>query len=139
MSIQKKPLYQHLSGILSAIENCRKMGNDKWLDNHEDNLSDLLAFLPSGSGIDNEININRDDSTPEKLVFSLSYHHMNDGGYYTHWTGHTVIVTPSLQFDITIDFEGDDDDNIHDYLHDVMNHALIDDVWQNDRGAWVNG
>ena len=129
------PLYREFSNCLSAMENCRKANNHKWLTHWEDKIKKLVDFLPSGSGIDNGITLDA-DSTPEKLVFRFEFHHMNDNGFYDGWTDHKLIVKPSLQFGIDIRISGRDRNDIKNYLHDVFSHALTTSVWETLDGKW---
>lgn len=130
------PLYRELSSVLSAIDNCRKSGNNSWLDRHESTIKTLVDFLPSGSGIDNGVTLDRDASTPEKLVFTFGFHHMNDTGMYDGWTQHTLTVKPSLQFGIDIRISGRDRNQIKDYLYEIFQNALTDTVWQSADCVW---
>ena len=119
------PLYSRIASLLIAIENCKKSGNAGWELNHFQNLIELVHnFMPSGSGIDAGTKINTEDSSPNRLVFHISFHHMNESGYYDGWTEHDVIVTPSLlnQFDLRI--TGRDRNSIKEYLHEVFRDAL---------------
>ena len=136
MSRTPTPLYRQISSFLAGAENCRKIGNDKWQDRHEANLETLIGFLPSGSGINNGIELDRDSSTPEKLVFNFSFHHMNDAGFYDGWTDHKLTVKPSLQFGIDIRISGNDRNNVKDYLHELFQHALTVKVWWDDNDKW---
>lgn len=129
-----KPLAQEIANKLQAIENCKKSGNQDWLDKHtEEVLKIVKRDLPHGGGFDSGTQIDLDESTPEMLVFRTSYHHMNEDGMYTHWTDHTVKVRPSLVFGIVLETtcdggaEGDDEevaDDFDDYLHEVFHYVL---------------
>ena len=59
-------------------------------------------------------------STPDKLVFYTSFHHMNDNGFYDGWTEHTVTVRPSLQFGFNMKISGQNRNEIKYHLHDVF-------------------
>lgn len=118
-------LFQHIARKLEAMESCRKTGNTEWFDNHEESIESLIdGYMPSGSGIDNGVSFDFDESMPNKLVFTFEYHHMNEGGYYDGWTEHKCIVTPSLSFGIDIKITGRDRNNVKDYLYDVFEQAL---------------
>lgn len=138
MSIRKRPLYAELASLLSAQENCRKANNAEWLDKHGASIKTLVDWLPSGSGIDTGTRLD-DSSTPERLVFTFSYHHMNDGGYYDGWTDHVLTVRASLLHGIDITVSGRNRNEIKDYLHETYHYALTQDVWQDDEGNWVTG
>lgn len=130
MSTHRKPLYQAIASLVSARLNCIKSGNVEWKSRHHDAIEQLVEFLPSGSGIDNGTKIDLDASTPEKLVFTFGFHHMNDAGMYDGWTEHILTVRPSLQFDIATTISGRNRNDIKDYLYETYGYALTQDVWQ---------
>ena len=113
-----------VSGILNAIDNCRKMGNPNPIDAHEERLTELLKELPHGSGLDAGVEFDSDNSTSEKLVFLTAFHHMNENGYYDGWTEHKIIIKPSLQFGFTISITGRDRNQIKEYLHEVFQNTF---------------
>jgi hypothetical protein len=123
----KRPLCRELSSLLVAAENCRKAGNTEWLDKHEDRIEQLVKELPSGSGIDCGTKLVREKCTPHKLVFAVSFHHMNDVGMYDGWTEHVVTVTPSFD-GIDIHISGRNRNNIKDYLADTYHDALTTEI-----------
>ena len=113
--------YQSIASKLGAMENCRKSGNDEWLNKHEEAIQDIVKNeMPSGSGFDNGTGLNWDKSNPEKLVFETSFHHMNENGYYDGWTAHTVTVTPSLQFGLNLKVTGKNRNDIKSYIHEMF-------------------
>lgn len=122
-----RPLYRELASLLIAVENCRKAGNNEWLDKHETRIGELCSMLPSGSGIDSGTILDRDRCSPGKLVFTLGFHHMNDNGMYDGWTEHILTVTPSFD-GIDLRFTGRNRNDIKDYLHEVYYHALTQNV-----------
>lgn len=82
--------------------------------------SDYLEWIvketaPSGSGFDNGTTLDFDASTPQRLVFLTSFHHMNENGFYTGWTEHTVIVTADL-LGLNVRVTGRDRAQIKDYI-----------------------
>lgn len=125
-------LYQQLASLVTARLNCIKSDNQGWLKTHTDRILVLVKDnMPSGSGIDCGTKIDLDASTPEKLVFLTSFHHMNDGGMYDGWTQHKIIVTPSLAFGFNLKITGRDRNEIKEYLHDTYHIALDADEWMN--------
>jgi hypothetical protein len=116
-------LYSELSGLIDAITRCTPdMGN-----RHKLTIANLIKqHLPSGSGFDNGTAIDVSKSHAEKLVFTTSFHHMNDGGY-DGWTDHTVTVTPSFQ-GINIRISGRNRNDIKDAIHEAFDVALKTDV-----------
>lgn len=66
--------YRHLSGLITAIRNCEKLGNTEWLDKHATRLHELgTNQAPSGSGLDAGSELVLKESTPDKLVFSSTH------------------------------------------------------------------
>ena len=121
-------VYQQLASLVTARENCAKSGNDVWFDKHEEAIETIVNnYMPSGSGFDSGTKIDLDKSTGDKLVFTTSYHHMNDGGYYDGWTDHTVTVKPSLLHGFTLNISGRDRNDFKDYAYDVFQIALYAD------------
>jgi len=117
-------LYQAMAQLLVAIENCKISDNQEWRLRHQNRLNKLVAsHMPSGSGFDSGTKLS-DSSTPESMVFTTSFHHMNEDGYYTHWTDHTITVTASLPFCFSVVVTGQDDSDVNDYIHEEFEHAL---------------
>jgi len=114
-------LYQHIARRLEAIQSC----NDEWIDKHEQAIESLvIGYMPHGSGIDNGTFIDIVNSTPNKLIFTFGYHHMNENGYYDGWTEHKLIVTPSFAFGIDIRITGRNRNDIKDYLYQTFEYAI---------------
>ncbi len=88
----------------------------------EGNLGPLLERLPHGSGFDNGVSLDS-ESGPEKLVFEFEFHHMDDHGFYTGWTYHRLVVTPSLEWGFTLELS-DGVDNFNDYISDLFYEVL---------------
>jgi len=90
--------------------------------------------MPSGSGFDCGTKFDFEKSNPEKLVFNIGYHHMDENGFYDGWSELTVIVKPSLANDIDIEITGIRRKNKHDseYFYDEMHHCLTKTVNQLD-------
>jgi hypothetical protein len=116
-------LYEHIASTLTAYNNCIAADNNVWRDKYEDNLHTFDSMLPHGSGLDSKTELIIDESTPDKLVFSSDYHHMDEMGGYDGWTEHKIIVTPSFH-GINIHITGRDRDDIKDYLADTWQIAL---------------
>ena len=122
-------LYQAIARTMQAHTNCRVNGNKEWERNHEQTARDYCTkYMPSGSGIDTGTHIDLDASSGNKLVFDISYHHMNDVGMYDGWSEHTVIVTSDLCFGFDTRITGRNRNGIKDYLAEVYHLALNQDV-----------
>jgi hypothetical protein len=121
---------------LGAMQRCKEDLADKakeswhelrreWLDKHQATLEELMAAAPSGSGFDSGTKLD-DSSTPDKLIFTTEFHHMNQGGFYDGWTSHSIVVKPSFEFGEIIDIKGRDRNQIKDYIADVFQSFLTD-------------
>lgn len=114
-----RTLYCEMSILIQAIRNCEKSNNLEWEMRHKEKLLKLCdEFMPSGSGIDSGTKIEIDKCTPNKLVFSMAFHHMDSNGFYTKWSNHDIIVTPSLQ-GIDLKITGKNVNGIKDYLYEL--------------------
>ncbi len=121
-------VYQVIASLQAARDNCNASGNGEWSDKHSVRLSAIIReHMPSGAGIDNGTKLS-EDSTPERLVFTFGYHHMNDVGMYDGWTEHKCIVTASLVTGITLRITGRDRNGLKDYLYDTFHQALTADT-----------
>jgi len=125
------PLYRRLATALAAYHRSLHPGNE-WSHKHADTLNELERLLPSGSGFDSGTLLNTEESTANRLVITTSYHHMNEVGFYTHWTDHKVVVTPSLAHGIDLAISSTRHavppaggwDSWKDYAYDVFSYAL---------------
>ena len=123
----KTPFYKALAATLATLAQPNIEANEKAFTAWETRLESLLEMLPSGSGIDSGTELDP-KSTPDKLIFKFSFHHMNGNGYYTKWTQHKAIVTPSLQHDFDLRVTGPTHDGIREYLGDLFQQVLTEDV-----------
>jgi len=116
-----------ISEIAKALCWCETV-SDEWAPVAESKLAKLEARLPSGSGIDAGTEIVRDRCTSTRIVLRADYHHMDEHGFYTKWTSHTITVRPCLTdgFELTITRGGIRDDSFLDYLYDVFYAALCE-------------
>lgn len=124
-------LYQQLAQTLSSFIFCRDGDIDRqeWQDRHETRLEDLVKeHLPSGSGFNAGTKIDLDESKPDRIVFTTSFHHLNEAGYYDGWTEHKVILKPSLAYGFRLTIHGRDRNQIKEYIHDVFHSALNLDI-----------
>jgi hypothetical protein len=93
---------------------------------YEGNLAPLLERLPHGSGFDNGVSLSS-ESEPEKLIFDFEFHHMDEYGFYTGWTSHRLVVTPSLEWGFTLELSGGGDD-FNDYISDLFYEVLDENL-----------
>ena len=122
----KYPLYKRLASALSAYKNCIKTNNTEWADIHRLTIENSVKNeLPHGSGIDGENRFDFEKSTPDKLIFYLEYHYMDENGFYAGWYDYTIIVTPSLANDYILNIRGKNAPNdAKEYLAEVFQFAL---------------
>ena len=119
----KMNVAQAIASALDARKRCESTGNDTWFVRWDDYLDQLVDTLPSGAGIDRGTKLNPLAST-ERLVFDVSFHHMNEHGGYDGWTEHKVRVRASLVFDLGITISGRNRNDIKDYLGELYQEAL---------------
>lgn len=121
-----RPVYRELASAIIARRNCIESGNTQWRDRWTDRIEHIERdILPSGSGIDCGSKVDVDESDSRKIFIDLSFHHMDENGYYDGWTEHRITVSPSFD-GIELKISGRDRNQIKDYLHDVYYHALTD-------------
>ena len=96
----------------------------------------VSQYLPSGSGFNGGSRLDTDKTTHEKLVFATSFQHMNDHGYYTRWTEHTVTVTPSF-FGLNIKVSGRNHRDIKEYVAECFEHVLNEEVGDGLRQKYI--
>jgi hypothetical protein len=116
-------LFREIASTCGARKRCLANGND-FAEKHDIRLMVLEnEFLPSGSGIDNGVSIDRDASTDGRIVLLFSFHHMDSNGGYDGWTDYRAIVTPSFTgYDLRI--VGSNRQDIKEYLHQTLSDAL---------------
>lgn len=122
-------VYQAIASRMAAIRNCAERGNLEWQEKHESALAELIEkHLPHGSGFDAGTTFDVEShiyGNPERLIFGADYHHLNANGFYTGWTRHAVIVSPSLVGGISLRVTGRDKNGIKDYIAETFNHCLM--------------
>jgi len=81
-----------LGAIQSRGEAAAKLYNAATIDR----INAELDKLPHGSGIDGNNELGLGLSKPEKLVFKIPFHHMDENGFYAGWDIFKVIAVPSF-------------------------------------------
>ncbi len=124
--MRKDPLYKAIASLMVARANCaNKPEYAEWFANHTQAAEKLVDdYMPHGSGFDDGTKIDFDRSTPDKLVFYTSFHHMDENGMYDGWSAHEVIVKPSLAFDLDLKVTGRDRNDIKDYIAQAFQECL---------------
>jgi hypothetical protein len=125
----KTKLYARLASLIESAAHRDETGNLEWATKHRHTFRDLVKeHLPSGSGFDAGTTLNEGLSTPEKLIFETSFHHMDEHGGYDGWTEHKVIVTPSLAHGCDLRVTGRDRNDIKSYIAETFAHVLDTEV-----------
>lgn len=122
-------IYMHFQAWNTCLE--RPPLIPDWTQKHHDLVDQICDdILPRGSGIDCGTKFDWVNSKlkPEKLIFNLSFHHMNDVGMYDGWTEHNLIVTPSFFGGFDMRFTGPNRNDIKEYLYDVYSHVFTKTV-----------
>lgn len=94
----------------------------------EDRIERLMEDAPSGSGFDGGTKFDYEKSKENKLIFSTSYHHLSEHGYYTGWTDHKITVTPDFRSGFDLDVSGRDKNSIKEYIADTFYTWLLEEV-----------
>jgi hypothetical protein len=121
-------IIKQLASLIQARANCIEHKNDEWLDKHEEAIQKIMKnSAPSGAGFDSGTKIDLDRSTYDKIIFTTSYHHMNEDGYYDGWTDHTIIVRPTFD-GIDLSVSGRNRNEIKDYIYETFDLWLTTDM-----------
>lgn len=124
-------LVQNLAQILAALrafDEGRAL-NPAFKTIWEDRLETLAALLPSGSGIDSGVTIDRDASNGDRVVLDVPYHEMNDVGMYVGWINYRITARADLQTGVDLEIRRNnrrvsDNDPHADYLGDLFADCL---------------
>lgn len=143
--METKTVLSALAQALVARGNCIKSGNAEWLGRWEDVIDQIARdFLPSGSGFDSgtKVDLSEPRGVPRsdgfaRIIFTTSFHHMNDGGMYDGWTEHEVKVTPCLHSGFNLSVSGRDRNDIKDYIAETFTHALKTEIMLLPGGEYV--
>lgn len=118
-------LIDRIVGSLMAL----KSAIPEWRERHLEVLEEIQRYhLPGGSGFDRGTRIDLDKSTPERVVFTTSFHHMDENGHYNGWTDHTVVVTPSFVYGVNIRVTGRNKNNIKEYIDETFRGVLLGEL-----------
>ncbi len=123
----EKKTFQYIASLLQAVKTCQERNNTEWEGRHMESISAFMKNAPSGSGFDSGTKLDEAKSNQNKLVFTTSFHHMNEGGFYDGWTEHEVIVTPSLTSGFNLRITGRNRNEIKEYVEDVFS-SWLDEV-----------
>jgi hypothetical protein len=125
----RKHLYRELARLVTARLNCIDSGNVGWKLKHQERIESLVRrYMPSGSGFDTGTHLDLGASDGERLVFFTSFHHMNEAGYYDGWTDHAVRVYPDLADGYRLVIGGRDRNGIKEWIVEVFDAALRQEV-----------
>jgi hypothetical protein len=122
-----KTLISQIANTVGARLRCEASPDHaEWFKKHTAELKRIeRELLPHGSGIDNGTKIDLEESTKDKIVLTLNFHHMNETGCYDGWTSHKIVVVPSFIGGFTIKrITGRDRNNIKEYLSEVLHGVL---------------
>jgi hypothetical protein len=115
----KRTVIESLALVVGAIQNCKKSNNTEWEQNHTEKLEQVVSeYLPHGSGLDGIVEVDIDKSSENKVVINIEYHHMDENGFYSGWTNHSIICTPSFIHGVDIRVTGVNKNDIKSYLEE---------------------
>jgi hypothetical protein len=115
-----------MAGKADAYLHCKAEpdGHNGWAERHYHALKEAVDCLPSGSGIDSAVLLDWERCDGERITVDISYHHMNENGFYDGWTDHSITVRASLIHGLNIKISGRDRNDIKDYLADLFSEAF---------------
>ena len=127
-----KPLkvYEYLSRALCAMRRAPDAARDEWvavIGRIERNC------LPDGCGFNAGSMITGDPLADAEHTISIQtgYQHMNDAGYCTHWSSHTVTIRATFDgFDIDVT-PGGEPEEFTEFLADTFVCALVEPMPEN--------
>ena len=124
-------VYQKISHLSNAIENCKRNKNWDWHARHQIRIGEIIdEYLPSGSGFDADINLKYCDR--KKMIFKTHYHCMDEHGGYDGWIAVAFILTPSfIDFNLKINwrgYRGKYKGQLIDYFYDLWSDAFNQEV-----------
>jgi hypothetical protein len=121
MSTQRS-FVAEIAAKVGAYKRCTEKGN-VWADKHLEWLELAAKELPSGSGIDRGTTIDIEASSDSRVVLLVSYHCMDENGYYCGWRDYKIVVTPSFQgFNLAV--KGRDYNGLKEYLGELYHYHL---------------
>ena len=88
----------------------------------------VKEHLPSGSGFDAGTQMAEAEPPHTLLTFQTSFHHLDEHGFYTHWSHHMIRVTPSFTGIVVKAGGRNDKHDIKGYIEEQFYFALEDDV-----------
>lgn len=115
---------QALAASIVALENSEQT---EWRDRWSERINELIAQLPSGSGIDcgtELIDYNIKSGELVSIRLKANFHHMDDSGLCDGWTSHTITVKPCWWHGVRMSVSGRDRNQIKDYLAELYYQAL---------------
>lgn len=124
-------VYQEISGKLKAIENCKKSGNDNWLEIHKEKLKVLIKRdLPLGSSFVYPVQCYY---IGDKIMIKTKFRCLNEYGYYMASWPISVILIPSLQFGVKLEldymgYDGKYKDISKDYFNNLWVEYLTKEI-----------
>ena len=125
-TMSDEKLYQALGAAVVARANCEKSGNAEWFEKWTDKIKAYLGLLPHGSGLDGQWDIDYARSREDHIVLTMSYHAMDENGFYDGWIDFSLTITPSLQLGFKLNIRGNFGKygDVKDYLYETLDAAL---------------
>ena len=127
----KRKIYQSMANSIQARLNCIKSGNTEFINSHTEYLENyLLNKLPHGSGLDYTWHYDFNKSHGNKIVLTMSFHAMDQNGFYDKVIDFIVVVTPDFISDIDLTITGNFGkyQDVKNYLYDIIGEALTTEI-----------
>ena len=109
-----------LASSIVASNACHKSGNLLWRNRWGEYIEYIMKSAPRGSGFDSGTKLVEEDCSSKVLVFTTSFHHMDEHGSYDGWTDHTIYVLPDFVLGVDITVSGKNRNNIKDYIAETF-------------------
>jgi hypothetical protein len=101
----------HRAGLKQASHDAIQEIQDEW--------------LPSGGGIDAWCQVDLDKSHADRIVLTVSFHHMSEHGCYDGWSNYRVTLRPSFEGSPRITITGRDRNGVKDHIADTLHHMVM--------------
>lgn len=123
------------ASVQEALDNCKKSGNTEWLERWRLRFAKLVDHVPTWSGM--PLEPSDVEVTSAAIRYEVSYHHMNDTGYYDGWTEHTVVVRPAFE-SVDVRVSGRNRQDVKELIHEAVNYAFTRRVtWDEPAQRWT--